>query len=379
MLITSYGIDSAILQIVYYHSTNRDDFLTISGRNLKDYLKNNTVNILADLAGYIPDGYLSKFPHVYVLENRKANIEKYFDYPKFLYEEKTSKASIFLNKMNLKLNNSNSILDLADSLASYDYNENTAILENLYQSLGHDSFVFRFIENPQLILTSNEKKLIDLHVAHNESIAKKIVSHSVIQNGILFAKAEFGLPPYMATEFFKEQADEGNTFLVTWNYTPDGEISINIRSRNSTAGDLARYIGGNGFGSTGYLKDKVNFSKIKDMTTYLRNKYTSKIIEYCNLNTHHSTYVRDQEIIEDDTENILDSIPREPSLEEKYVQMVKDRKKSKIEDIKEIDSVEDPVVDTPDTSGVPMSVDEMFDSLDLNNLESMNLEDFEEE
>ena len=63
---------------------------------------------------------------------------------------------------------------------------------------------------------------------------------------------------------FNDNEDVG--VLVTWDYTPDGDVRVNVKSRGNIASEICQKYDGNGYQGSGSFKIKI---KSNNMSQYL--------------------------------------------------------------------------------------------------------------
>ncbi len=263
-MVCNYGIDCALSQLVYHNISNRDDYTTISSRYINEFL---TVCNPKILLGFSSINVKNIKPTTYIIDNTKTSINFYQTYDRFFGGQKVSKTGILLNLLDRKKAYTDQVMfaNLADKIACYNNDEQTDRMMDLYDAVGHECFIGRMISNPVFTLNKNEEQIVLRVRKYKEEICKKMISDTVINTEYLYVcKCHFSLQRVLEDMLFRDNEDVG--VLVTWDYTPDGDIRVNIKSRGNAANDIAKLHGGYGFNGNGSFKMPI---KNNSMSTFL--------------------------------------------------------------------------------------------------------------
>lgn len=209
-LLTSYGIDSALSQILFYHHTKTLNFFTCSRRRIEEAIQlYNPTHILGfgiDLS-YLTNAWLIDKEHSDSATNKLADLLR--------VESSLYKYAILANKL---LTNTDESLDS---------------VFNYYEAVGHEQFVNRFITTEAFTLTKTEQTLGKLYVIEHQKLAKNYVEQfCYYKDGIAINKSNFNLSKYIEEEVIDSYAESGLKLIVTYQYNYTGKhIVCNIRSK----------------------------------------------------------------------------------------------------------------------------------------------------
>lgn len=253
MLITNYGVDCAFAQILYYHETGEMNFTTVSPRNINTFLVSYTPEIILGFSNIgVPISEKTK-----IIDNTKTSLYFFEDYKNFIYKEKTSRTHILFDVLQSKNKELMKYCNIADEIAMFHKNDDIDMLKDLYEAIGHDQFVYRFIVNPDLTLNKNEQQLVLRNRKHKEYIAKEYLKDFIsYEDGIVVCKSFFNLHDVIENIIIDKYETEV-TIIAIWDYTQDGDIRINLSSRSDAAGKIAQYFNGFGFSHRGNYKIEI--------------------------------------------------------------------------------------------------------------------------
>ena len=206
LLVCSYGIDSALAQILYYHHTNKTNFMTLGKHNGLQFLESITPSILIN---FNVDESIFYADDVPIMFNRSHSLSA-------------------TNQLATYLNVNKSIMKyavLSDKLLSYD--EELEPVVNYYEAIGHENFVNRFITTDSLTLTKSEIALGKAFVIENQKIAKEYVDNFLFyKNGIAIIRSNFKLGKYLEEMIIDKYAEDGLKLVCTYSYNG---IGANLR------------------------------------------------------------------------------------------------------------------------------------------------------
>lgn len=262
MLVASWGFDSAISQVIYYHTTKDINFMTVSKKYINSFLKRCSPQILL---GY-NNISLDVIPNIQVLiDNTKTSEETYSEVKNTICRYHTSKASLLYEYIKaepiwMRLVN---LVDFAnqitDKVSFYD----------LYLVLGHESFVNRFIMNPEPFLTKNEELLITKFQAFKELEASMILSEFSTKHDYMFiSKCPMMLQRLIEMKVFEKYEDV--SILLFWAMENDGTIKVTLKSKNDLAGKIAGYFKGSEYYYNGFFNISIPESDM-DVNQYLKS------------------------------------------------------------------------------------------------------------
>ena len=209
LLLCSYGIDSALSQILYYHHTGKTNFMTL-GRKAA----------IGDM------GFLSSLtPSILINFNVSEDIF-YADTAPVIFNKSHSLSAT--NQLASYLNVNKSIMKyavLSDKLLQYD--EELEPVVNYYEAIGHENFVNRFITTDSLTLTKSEIALGKAFIIENQKIAKEYVDNFLFyKDGIAIIRSNFKLGKYLEEMIIDKYAEDGLKLVCTYSYNG---IGANLR------------------------------------------------------------------------------------------------------------------------------------------------------
>ena len=209
LLLCSYGIDSALSQILYYHHTGKTNFMTL-GRKAA----------IGDM------GFLSSVtPSILINFNVNEDIF-YADTSPVIFNKSHSLSAT--NQLASYLNVNKSIMKyavLSDKLLQYD--EELEPVVNYYEAIGHENFVNRFITTDSLTLTKSEIALGKAFIIENQKIAKEYVDNFLFyKDGIAIIRSNFKLGKYLEEMIIDKYAEDGLKLVCTYSYNG---IGANLR------------------------------------------------------------------------------------------------------------------------------------------------------
>lgn len=274
MLATSYGIDCALSQIVYYHHTNQIDFATISNKMINRFLQKVKPKILVGLRPdieYVDEATI-------IVDNTKRGYELYSEYDNFFYESKVSKTHIFSTY--LKTNNDLvKYALLADSLCTGQYTDNNILFLDFYNAVGQDAFVYKFISDGELLLNKNEQQLALRFRKYQDETADQYVSNFLtIQNNVAICRSNYSMKDAIENSILSKYRDE-IFLIITWDYESDGTFRVSLCSKTDIAGKIAEELNGDNYIRSGMVKLKIdNTEEINDPSDYI----SEQILEMYN-------------------------------------------------------------------------------------------------
>ena len=205
LLLCSYGIDSALSQILYYHHTGKTNFMTLG--------KKAAVGDLGFLESYTPS----------ILINFNVNEDFFYPDTAPITFNKTHSLSA-TNQLATYLNVDKSIMKyavLSDRLLQYD--EELESVYNYYEAIGHENFVNRFITTDSLTLTKSEIALGKATIIENQKIAKEYVDNFLFyKDGIAIIRSNFKLGRYLEEMIIDKYAEDGLKLVCTYSYNGIG-------------------------------------------------------------------------------------------------------------------------------------------------------------
>lgn len=205
LLLCSYGIDSALSQILYYHHTGKTNFMTL-GRK----------------AAIGDSGFLNSItPSILINFNVNEDIF-YADTSPVIFNKSHSLSAT--NQLASYLNVNKSIMKyavLSDKLLQYD--EELEPVVNYYEAIGHENFVNRFITTDSLTLTKSEIALGKAFIIENQKIAKEYVDNFLFyKDGIAIIRSNFKLGKYLEEMIIDKYAEDGLKLVCTYSYNGIG-------------------------------------------------------------------------------------------------------------------------------------------------------------
>lgn len=190
LLVTSYGIDSALSQIIYYHHTSTTNFITISRTKASEAIEYLNPSIVINLG--------EDWDNVTIF-NRSSTLSATNQLATYLNVEKAiMKYAILSDKL-------------------LQYNEELEPVLNFYEAVGHDNFVNRFIITDSLTLTKSEIALGKAFVIEHQHIAKEYVDNFLFyKDGIAIIKSNFKLGKYLEEAIIDKYAEDGLKLVCTY-------------------------------------------------------------------------------------------------------------------------------------------------------------------
>ena len=209
---TSYGIDSALSQILFFHHTNTQNYFTCSKKRLDEAISLYTPNIVCGFN--IDPDYYKSVSNIHII-NR-------------------SNSSSTTNQLATYLNVDRTLFKygiLADKLLSR--SEETEVVYNYYDAVGHDQFVNRFISTDSLTMTKTEQSLGKLYVIEHQKLAKDYIDNfCYYKNDIAICRSNFRLSKYIEEMLIDSYAESGLKLIVTYQFNYTGkDIVCNIRTK----------------------------------------------------------------------------------------------------------------------------------------------------
>ena len=202
LMITSYGIDSALSQILYYHHTGSTNFITLGRAKALEE---------------------ASFLHPSILINL-------FELDNAVSFNRSSTLSA-TNQLATYLNVDKSIMKyavLSDKILSYD--EELEPVVNFYEAVGHDNFVNRFIITDSLTLTKSEIALGKAYVIEFQKIAKEYVDNFLFyKDGIAIIKSNFKLGKYLEEAIIDKYAEDGLKLVATYSYSDSATLRFKAK------------------------------------------------------------------------------------------------------------------------------------------------------
>lgn len=203
LLLCSYGIDSALSQILYYHHTGSTNFITLSKVKALSLVTSLNPSILINLGEDWED---------YICFNRTHSLSATNQLATYLNVNKTiMKYSV-----------------LSDKLLQYD--EELEPVYNYYEAIGHDNFVNRFITTDSLTLTKSEIVLGKAYVIELQKIAKEYVDNFIFyKNGFAIIKSNFKLGKYLEEAIIDKYAEDGLKLVATYTYSDEAVLRFKAK------------------------------------------------------------------------------------------------------------------------------------------------------
>ncbi len=244
MIVTNYGLDNALCQVIYKRLTNRDDYMTVSPRNINDYLRTYRPNVLIGFNN-INTKFL-KENNLVIIDNTKRAIETYNNYPKFVGGLKLSKTKIFNDLLSKKIKSTSELkfVALASKVAAYDYDEASVSILELYDTIGHDQFVSRLLANDDLVLSPKEQELVSRMKNHKELIIYHSLDDIVLKDedrGIYIARISYSMSRAYTDVLFSKYQDDVK-LIVYWDYSADGDIRVYMKSAQGAISPCADFM-----------------------------------------------------------------------------------------------------------------------------------------
>ncbi len=299
MLITSYGIDCALSQILYYHHTNKTDFATISNKMVNKYLLKNKPQYLIGLRPDVENIDES----IILVDNTKKGYGMYHGIlENFIYDTKISKTGLFAKYMKVN-NHITRFSTLADSIITGNYSESNNMFMDFYNAVGHDSFVYRFLVNMDMILNKNEQQLaLRYRKFQNELADQYIQDFMYKEDNIVVCRASYNMKDAIENSII-EKYREDLMLIATWDYEMDGSVRINLCSKSDLAGKIAEKNNGDNYVRNGCYKVIVD-NCVEDLCEYIMEQIIDSykiIVE----EEHNKRYLEKQNEIR---QNSLDSL-----------------------------------------------------------------------
>ena len=243
MLITNFTFDGALSQILYYHATGDQNIISISKRNINEALTQLSPKIVSGFNNieYRPnDNFL-------IIDNTKLGEEIYSNYGYFLHCPKMSLTKCLYDYMQLDkqylpfVNMAEVYLGFRDT-----DDKNIKQMYNLYNTIGHNLFINRFLLNTSPVLNKSEQQLILRMNAYKDNIIEDIYQNMVsYKDGVSVVKAPFILQHNLETYIINHNED---IFLLCfWDYEQTGKIRVTLKSKNDLAGKIAEAFNGPNF------------------------------------------------------------------------------------------------------------------------------------
>ena len=263
MLITSYGIDCALAQIVYYHNTTKTNFATISNKVINRYLTKHNPKILVGLRPSIENVTES----MVLIDNTKKGLDMFSDLPNFVYEPKVSKTHILSKYLKVDAPLYRYAM-LADALTTGQYTDNNVVFLDFYNAVGHDTFVYKFLIDDSLVLNKNDQQLaLRFRKFQNDTADSFVQEFMVKQDGIAVCRANYNMKEAIENAIL-EKYREDLCLIVTWDYNNDDTIRINLCSKSDLAGKIADKMDGDNYIRSGSYKITYNDEE-EDLSSYI--------------------------------------------------------------------------------------------------------------
>jgi len=238
-----------------YHHTGSMEFSTVSSRYINDFLQRFVPSVLIGF-NCIDIRALSKKP--FIIETSKAGKALYMGYEKFITGEKISKTSLFAKAIRADMTKINHFCNLADAVSTYQpLSEEHMAVANLYDSIGHDLFVYRMIMNPDFQLDKTEQVIVAKHLNEKEKLSSMYMENFLLERqGIIVCRCPYTLQRTLFDKLREKR--EGDLVLVAfWDFTADGEVRVDVSSPTELAGKLCEILGGSGYSRNGSFKMKM--------------------------------------------------------------------------------------------------------------------------
>jgi len=302
MLITSYGIDCALAQVVYYHFTSKTNFATISNKVINNYLTKNTPAILVGLRPdleYIDDNMI-------LIDNTKRGLSMFENIPNFVYEQRISKTHILSKylKVNAPLYK---YAMLADALTTGQYTDNNVIFLDFYNAVGHDTFIYKFLIQEGLLLNKNEQQLaLRFRKFQNETADEFIKEFMLLNEGIAICKANYNMREPIENAILDKYHED--LFLVaTWDYNNDNTLRVSLCSKSDMAGKIADKMNGDNYIRSGVYKTTYS-EDVEDVNTYIMEQLSEAYNEIVNEHRTQLYQEKQKEIEQHKEENSILSL-----------------------------------------------------------------------
>jgi hypothetical protein len=263
LLITNYGVDCAFAQIIYYHETGETNFSTVSPRNINTFLVTYEPDIILGFSRIgVPIPEKTK-----IIDNTKTGLYFFENNENFIYEEKTSRTRILFDYLHSSNKQLIKFCNIADEICRYHRSEEIDFIKDLYEVIGHDQFVYRFITNASLALNKNEQQLVLRNRKHKETIAKLYINDFINHDeGIIVCRSFFNLNDTIQNLLIEKYEDDV-VIMALWDYTQDGEIRVSLSSKSDAAGKISEYYDGFGFSGTGNYK--ISIPDVEDVNVFI--------------------------------------------------------------------------------------------------------------
>lgn len=120
---------------------------------------------------------------------------------------------------------------LADKLLSR--SEETEVVYNYYDAVGHEQFVNRFINTDSLTMTKTEQTLGKLYVIEHQKLAKDYIDNfGYYKDNIAICRSNFRLSKYIEEMLIDSYAESGLRLIATYQFNYTGrDIVCNIRTK----------------------------------------------------------------------------------------------------------------------------------------------------
>lgn len=259
MIVTNYGLDCALSQVVMFHHTGSMEFSTVSARYINDFLKKFIPSVLIGF-NCIDRGLLSKKP--FIIDTSKAGKALYMGYEKFITGEKISKTSLFAKAIRADMSKINHFCNLADAASTYQpLSDEYDSIANLYDSIGHDLFVYRMILNPDFQLDKTEQVIVAKHLNEKEKLCNMYMENFLLERqGIIVCRCPYVLQ-HVLFEKLREKREGDLVLVAFWDFTADGEVRVDVSSPTEIAGRVSEALGGNGYNRNGSFKLQMQISE----------------------------------------------------------------------------------------------------------------------
>ncbi len=294
MLITNYGVDCAFSQVIYYHITSKMDFYTVSPRNINIFLVSAEPDILigySHISVPIPD-------NVVIINNTKTSKEFFDGFSNFIYGDKSNTRLLYeyLSKTDKIDDNIRKVVlpicNMADN-CGFIYNETSQDIKELYNVLGNDQFIYRFIINPDLTLNKHEQHLVSRSIKEKELIVEQYCNNFLTyDDGIVICRSHYNINDMIVDKILTKYETEV-ILIALWDYSQDGKIKINMYSQSVLAGKIAERFDGNNFFSKGVFQldipkdiNDINMWLLEIMKSNKDKVYEDMIVENYNNNQY---------------------------------------------------------------------------------------------
>jgi len=264
MIITSYGIDCAFCQAIYFHHTGALDFLSTSNKHAEVLISVHQPEFLVGLR--VNPDVLPQ--HTVVIDNTKASNYLYENHPTYITGDRISRSHLLYNYLHADML-LYPMVSIADAFVSGYLTEEQDLYYYLYKALGFSGFVSRFVGDPNIKLSKYEQQLALLYRKNVNSIVDNILDIAMERKEeLVVCKAGFDLKDTVEGTILHKYRED-IALIALWDFSSDGLVYVNLTSKGDLAGKMAEKMGGENYFRSGTVSLNVPKDCYENISSYL--------------------------------------------------------------------------------------------------------------